>query len=34
MHAHLAGDVGDDLTPVFQFNTKHSIAQGFGDSSV
>src|SRR4029450_9262798 len=30
MHAHLAGDVGQDLVPVLQFDTEHRVGEGFG----
>src|SRR5918998_3385842 len=31
MHAHLSGDVGEQLMPVLQFDTKHGIGEGFDD---
>ena len=34
VHAHLAGDMGDDLVSVFQFDAEHGVAEGFDDGSV
>lgn len=34
VHAHFAGDVGDDLVSVFQFDAEHGVAEGLDDGSV
>ena len=34
VHAHLAGDMGDDLVSVFQFDAEHGVAEGFDNGSV
>ena len=34
VHAHLPGDMGDNLVSVFQFDAEHSIAKGFDNCSV
>ena len=34
MHAHLAGDVGDDERPVFELHAEHSVGQCLNNRSV
>src|SRR3989338_1489004 len=34
MHPHFAGDVGQNLVPIFQFNSKHCVGQCFKNFSL
>ena len=34
VHAHLAGDMGNNLMPVLQFDAEHGVTERFGDGSV